>query len=115
MTMDLSTIPSKEIPREMTLRVVNVITRMIVGGPQQVSLLAAGYYRDFGSVEYHLVYGPGSGPEGDYHKEIASAGVPHHVIPEVIREVAPLSDLRALTALVRLFRRLQPHIVHARS
>ena len=99
----------------MTLRIVNVITRMIVGGPQQVSLLAAGYYRDLGSVEYHLVFGPGSGPEGDYHTEVALAGIPYHVIPEVIREVSPLSDLRAVAALVRLFRRLQPHIVHARS
>jgi glycosyltransferase involved in cell wall biosynthesis len=99
----------------MTLRIVNVITRMIVGGPQQVSLLAAGYYRELGSVEYHLVFGPGSGPEGDYHEEVASAGIPYHVIPEVVREVAPLSDLRAVAALVRLFRRLQPHIVHARS
>jgi glycosyltransferase involved in cell wall biosynthesis len=99
----------------MTLRIVNVITRMIVGGAQQFSLLAAGYYRDLGDTEYHLVFGPDSGPEGDYHKEIRSAGIRHHVVPELVREVAPLSDVQAVASLVRLFRRLRPHVVHANS
>src|SRR5438094_835521 len=99
----------------MTLRIANVITRMIVGGAQQFSLLAAGYYRDVGGTEYHLIFGPSSGPEGDYHKEIRSAGIRYHVVPELIREVAPLSDLRAMAALVRLFRRLRPHLVHTHS
>jgi glycosyltransferase involved in cell wall biosynthesis len=99
----------------MPVRVVNVITRMIVGGPQQVALLTAGYYRRFAPVEFHLVFGPASGPEGDYHAEIAAAGVAHHRLASLDREVAPGPDLRALAALVTLFRRLRPHLVHARS
>jgi hypothetical protein len=42
----------------MTVRIVNVITRMIVGGPQQVSLLTARYYRGSPAVDYHLIFGP---------------------------------------------------------
>jgi glycosyltransferase involved in cell wall biosynthesis len=99
----------------MPVRVVNVITRMIVGGPQQVSLLTARHYRGFAPVEFHLVFGPASGPEGDYHAEIAASGVPHHRLASLGRELAPWADLRALGALVALFRRLRPHLVHARS
>ena len=113
--MDLPTIRNERMAHEITLRIANVITRMIVGGAQQVSLLAAGYYRDLGGAEYHLIFGPDSGPEGDYHKEIAAAGIPYYVVPELVREVAPVSDLRAVAALVSLFRRLRPHVVHAHS
>jgi glycosyltransferase involved in cell wall biosynthesis len=99
----------------MSLRIANVITRMIVGGPQKVSLLAADYYRDMDGVEYHLVSGLETGPEGGYDREIASSRISYHAVASLVREVRPLYDLRALLALVRLFRRLRPHVVHARS
>src|SRR5262245_57203704 len=99
----------------MTVRIVNVITRMIVGGPQQVSLLTARYYRGSPAVDYHLVFGEESGPEGDYYAEIAASGVPHHPQASLVRELAPARDLRALGGLVALLRRLRPHVVHARS
>ena len=101
--------------RDMTVRIVNVITRMIVGGPQQVSLLTARYYRGSPAVDYHLVFGRESGAEGDYHAEIAACGVPHHPQASLVRELAPARDLRALGGLVALLRRLRPHVVHARS
>src|SRR6185295_4489224 len=101
--------------RAMPVRIVNVITRMIVGGPQQVSLLTARYYQGSASVDYHLVFGQDSGPEGDYYAEIAASGVPHHAQPSLVRELAPARDLRALAGLVALLRRLRPQLVHARS
>jgi glycosyltransferase involved in cell wall biosynthesis len=99
----------------MTLRIANVITRMIVGGPQQVSLLAAAYYRDLPDVEYHLVCGEERGAEGDYHREIAASGITWHALPSMVREVRPLTDLRGLMHLYALFRRIRPHVVHCRS
>ena len=99
----------------MTVRIVNVITRMIVGGPQQVSLLTARYYQGSPAVDYHLVFGRESGSEGDYHAEIAASGVPHHAQASLVRELAPARDLRALGGLVALLRRLRPDVVHARS
>jgi glycosyltransferase involved in cell wall biosynthesis len=97
----------------MAVRIVNVITRLIVGGPQQVSLLTGAYYREQPGVEYHLVAGLGTGPEGDYHRE--ATAMSYHPVPELVRELAPATDLRALYRLVTLFRRLRPHLVHARS
>jgi glycosyltransferase involved in cell wall biosynthesis len=99
----------------MGLRIANVITRMIVGGPQQVSLLAARYYQEKAGVDYHLVSGPETGPEGEYQSEIRASGIRYHSIPTLVRELNPLKDLRALASLVALFRRLRPHVVHARS
>lgn len=99
----------------MPVRIVNVITRMIVGGPQQVSLLTARYYRDLASVDFHLVFGTATGREGSYHAEIAASGVSHHPLASLVRELAPATDLRALAGLVTFFRRLRPHLVHARS
>jgi glycosyltransferase involved in cell wall biosynthesis len=99
----------------MPVRIVNVITRMIVGGPQQVSLLTARYYQGFAPVEFHLVFGTARGREGDYHREIATSGMAHHPMTSLVREVAPPTDIRALGALVALFRRLRPQLVHARS
>jgi glycosyltransferase involved in cell wall biosynthesis len=97
----------------MSVRIVNVITRLIVGGPQQVSLLTGAYYRERPGIDYHLVAGLEAGAEGDYHREAAALN--YHPLPELVRELAPASDLRALYRLVRLFRRLRPHLVHARS
>ena len=99
----------------MAVRIVNVITRMIVGGPQQVSLLTARYYQGFAPVDFHLVFGTARGREGDYHAEIAASGVTHHPMTSLIREVTLLTDLRALGGLVALFRQLRPQLVHARS
>ena len=54
----------------MSVRICNVITRMIVGGPQQVSLLIGDYYRDRPGFDYHLVSGTETGAEGDYHRRV---------------------------------------------
>src|SRR5215467_3321541 len=99
--------PARAVPRDlgreisqMPVRIVNVITRMIVGGPQQVSLLTARYYQGFAPVDFHLVFGTARGREGDYHAEIAASGVAHHPMTSLVRELAPPTDLHALGSLV---------------
>jgi glycosyltransferase involved in cell wall biosynthesis len=44
-----------------------------------------------------------------------AAGVPVHVMPDLVRPVAPLKDCRALLRLYRLFRSRRYHIVHTHS
>src|SRR4051812_24523584 len=99
----------------MPVRICNLITRMIVGGPQQVSLIAADYYWDKPGFEYHLASGTQAGAEGDYHAEIRARGITWHPVRHLIRELRPVSDIRALGELVHLFRSLRPDVVHARS
>ncbi len=98
----------------MAVRVVHVITRMIVGGPRQASLLTARYYR-CGPRRVPPRLRPGDGPGGDHHAEIAASGVPTIAWPARGARSGPRWDVRALVALVTLFRRLRPHLVHARS
>jgi len=97
------------------VHIVNVITRMIVGGPQQVTLLAGHFYKSRPQHRYTVVAGVESGAEGDYHHELDAAGIEWHPIPDLVRELRPMTDLRGLYALVRLFQRLRPDVVHTRS
>ncbi len=58
-------------------------------------------------VDVHVACGEGEGAA-----EIKAHGFPFHELPLTRTPLAPLRDLRALWALVRLYRRLKPDIVH---
>lgn len=88
---------------------------MIVGGPQQVTLLAGSYYQARPDFEYRVVCGTESGAEGDYHSELTQLGITWQGVPDLVRELRPVTDLKGLVALVCLFHQIDPAIVHARS
>lgn len=96
------------------LRVVQLITRLIVGGAQETALLTAAL-ADGSRFEHVLVTGPQTGPEGSLHDQARDRGVALMVVPELVREVDPRRDLSVVPALVRLFRRLAPDVVHTHS
>lgn len=62
--------------------------------------------------EVHLVSSPSSGFRDSIRYELRLGGVRFHAI-EIPRKVSPLSDLRALIALYRLFRREGFDLVHS--
>jgi glycosyltransferase involved in cell wall biosynthesis len=97
------------------IRIANVITRLILGGPQLVSLLSAKHYANSRDFEYHLISGLEAGAEGNLFREVEAAGVWFHPVAPLRRELSLPDDPRALAALVRLFWTIRPHIVHARS
>jgi glycosyltransferase involved in cell wall biosynthesis len=91
--------------------VCHVITKLELGGAQEVALYAASHLdrRRFHAV---LMTGPG----GLLTDE--ARAVPHldlRIIPHLRREIRPLHDLCALIELVRSFRALRPAIVHTHS
>lgn len=94
--------------------VAHVITRMIVGGAQETVLLAAAL-ADRSRFQSVVVTGPQTGPEGSLHEELAARGVEVVVLPELVRQVSPVMDLRAVRSLQRLYGRLQPDVVHTNS
>lgn len=97
------------------MKIVHVVTRMIVGGAQENTLLSCrGLARDFGD-DVLLVCGPETGPEGDLFSQTSVAGVPLEIIPSLKRRIAPLSDLACLRALVKLLQRERPDVVHTHS
>ncbi len=83
------------------LRVLHVITRLVVGGAQENTLLTVRELQARG-YEVELAAGPETGPEGALP---VPEGIVFHAIPTLVREIRPLADLRALWDLYRLMRR----------
>jgi len=96
------------------VKIVHVITRMILGGAQENTLLSCAGLLGLGH-QVRLLTGPTAGPEGELLSEARSRGVPVEELPDLVRPVSPLRDLRAYLALKRRFRELAPEVVHTHS
>lgn len=80
------------------IRVVQIITKLELGGAQQITLHACRYL-DRRRFEVVLV----TGSQGELMEE--ARAVPDcrlELVPDLVREVSPVRDLRALLALARL-------------
>lgn len=101
--------------------VLQVITRMIIGGAQEtVMLTAAGLRRPPYDAQYRVaaISGRQTGPEGSLIEETRARGVPLELLPSLRREIHPTADLAALAALRRRMRgpaAPRYHIVHTHS
>lgn len=99
-------------PSSGELRVLHLITRLIVGGAQENTLhTAIGQHRTPG-MRVTLLCGPDHGPEGDLFGQAREAGLDVQVMDELVRPVAPLTDLHALAKLTDFIRRGRYHVVH---
>lgn len=97
------------------MRVTHVITRLIVGGAQENTLSTVFGLHALPGVQVDLISGPTLGPEGSLHSQLADRSVPFKVVPELVRPVHPLMDIRALHALTEIFSETKPDIVHTHS
>src|SRR3954454_2954022 len=96
------------------MRIVHVITRLIVGGAQENTLLSCEGQHALGH-DVTLITGPSLGPEGSLMQRAQSSGYRVEVIDEMRRAILPLKDFRTYRALVRWLRELRPHVVHTHS
>src|SRR5437763_13334382 len=97
------------------MRVVHVITRLILGGAQENTLLTVeGLHHRHGD-DVTLVTGPAEGPEGDLFDRAGRAGLKVELMPELVRPIRPATDLRAYRLLRAAIRRLRPEVVHTHS
>jgi glycosyltransferase involved in cell wall biosynthesis len=96
------------------IRVLHIITRLIVGGAQENTLLSVEGLDRRPEFDVTLASGLDQGPEGEL---LSRARTTTHLIavPALTRSVSPLSDARAFGALYRLIRRGRYHIVHTHS
>lgn len=97
------------------MRIVHVITRLILGGAQENTLLTVEglhhSYRD----DVTLITGPAEGPEGDLFARAEAQGLKVDLMPELVRPIRPLTDWKAYGKLRAAFRRLKPEVVHTHS
>ncbi|MGH7411768.1 MAG: glycosyltransferase family 4 protein [Candidatus Methylomirabilis sp.] len=96
------------------VKVLHVITRLILGGAQQNTMITASGL-DPQHFDVTLVSGPQTGPEGTIFDEVQRRGVRVRILKELVREINPLKDLQALARLYWLIRIEGFDIVHTHS
>src|SRR3954454_7623402 len=97
-----------------TMRIVHVITRLIIGGAQENTLLSCEGQHDRGH-EVTLITGPALGPEGSLMKRARDYGFRVETVDEMRRSILPVKDFRTYHRLVQRLRDLKPDVVHTHS
>ncbi len=96
------------------MKVVHVITRLILGGAQENTLITCKLLAQRGH-EVTLLTGPALGPEGELFEQTKGAGHDVIVVDKLRRAINPLYDVPSYFAIKKLLRQLQPDIVHTHS
>lgn len=97
------------------MRIAHIITRMIVGGAQENTLLTCeDLIRMYGD-DVMLITGPAIGPEGDLLSRGRGDSVPRTIVPSLRRAIHPWRDIASYRSLKEVLRDLRPDIVHTHS
>ena len=96
------------------MRIVHVITRLIIGGAQENTLLSCEGQHDLGH-EVTLITGPAIGPEGSLMQRARGYGFRVETVDEMRRSILPVKDFRTYHRVVQRFRDLKPDVVHTHS
>lgn len=101
------------------LKILHPITRLIIGGAQENTMLTADYHSHLpefaGKYEVDVVSGPQTGPEGSLIEEVRQRGIKLTIMPELRREVSPANDLKAVWKLRQMMIDGKYDIVHTHS
>ncbi|QDV32970.1 glycosyltransferase family 4 protein [Tautonia plasticadhaerens] len=97
------------------MKIVHVITRLILGGAQENTLLTVEGLHHRHRDDVTLITGPAEGPEGDLFDRAERGGLKVELMPELVRAIRPSTDLKAYRLLRQAFRRLRPDVVHTHS
>lgn len=96
------------------MKIVHIITRLIIGGAQENTLLSCEGQHDLGH-EVTLITGPAIGPEGSLMKRAQEYGYKVIVVDQMRRAISPSLDWYSYRALKGLLATIKPDIVHTHS
>lgn len=97
------------------LKVVHLITRLILGGAQENTLLTVeDQHRDWHD-EVTLITGPALGPEGSLIERAERGGLDLRIIPELRRSIHPWRDWVSYRRIIEMLRKINPQVVHTHS
>lgn len=96
------------------MKIAHVITRLIIGGAQENTLLSCEGQHARGH-EVTLITGPAEGPEGSLMFRAKSAGYRVIVVDEMKRSILPVKDFRTYNRLKQVIEDVAPDIVHTHS
>ncbi len=105
----------------MSLRILHISTRLILGGSQENTVLSCEGQARLGH-EVHLAFGPIYGPEGSMLERVRGfktddgRGITTQELPNLVREISPIKDHFCLHRdLKRLMLEVKPDVVHTHS
>ncbi|HTL30956.1 MAG TPA: glycosyltransferase family 4 protein [Tepidisphaeraceae bacterium] len=96
------------------MKIVHIITRLIVGGAQENTLLSCEGQHDLGH-EVTLITGPPIGPEGSLLERAQRYGYKVEIIDDMRRAILPLKDWRVYRTLIKRLKEIRPDVVHTHS
>jgi glycosyltransferase involved in cell wall biosynthesis len=96
------------------MRIVHIITRLIIGGAQENTLLSCEGQHARGH-DVTLITGPAIGPEGSLLERAQRGGYRVIVVDEMRRAIRASLDWQTYQRLVNSIRELEPDVVHTHS
>lgn len=97
------------------MHVVHYITRLIVGGAQENTLLTVEDQHHLFGDRVTLITGPGLGPEGSLEDRAINGGLDLRIINASRRSIHPWRDWQTYRELVRLLKQIRPDVLHTHS
>ena len=96
------------------MKIVHIITRLILGGAQENTLITCKLLAERGN-DVTLITGPAIGPEGELFNQTKNQKYKVVIIDEMIRAIHPLEDLIAYRKIKNILKDINPDIVHTHS
>ena len=97
------------------MHIVHYITRLIVGGAQENTLLTVEDQHHLFGDRVTLITGPGVGPEGSLEERARLGGLDLRLISASQRAIHPWNDWRTYRDLARMLRQIKPDLLHTHS
>jgi glycosyltransferase involved in cell wall biosynthesis len=96
------------------VKIVHIITRLILGGAQENTLITCKLLAQLGH-DVTLMTGPALGPEGDLYEFAHNQKFKFIILNDLRRQINPHYDIPAYFQIKDVLRELKPQIVHTHS
>ncbi len=96
------------------MHICHVITRLIIGGAQENTVLTCRGLVERGH-RVSLIAGPETGPEGSLWDEASETGCELMTLGTLRRAVHPIRDWKVVRELTQIFKGIHPDVVHTHS
>ena len=96
------------------LKISHIITRLILGGAQENTLITCKLLAQRGH-DVTLITGPALGPEGDLYEQACNQDFEFIILDNLRRQINPFRELPAYFHIKKLLSQLEPDIVHTHS
>lgn len=97
------------------MHVVHHITRLIIGGAQENTLLTVEDQHNLFGDRVTLITGPGLGPEGSLEERARQGGLDLRILDASRRAIHPWRDWQTYRQLLSLLREIKPDLLHTHS